>query len=157
MLGKGEITGGDFALIFMVNVSINNCLFSLSRTIADFNKNVEILTHSLKIIEEPNETRTLVSIKNLQVTAGKIAFKNVCFNYGNQPLFENLSLTILPGQKVGLVGFSGGGKTTFINLLLRLYSIKEGGIFIDDQNIKEVNLSSLRKNYPYSPRSFLIL
>ena len=75
----------------------------------------------------------------LQVTHGEISFDQVHFKYKKgQNLFVDKSVTISGGSKVGLVGLSGSGKTTFVNLLLRFYDIDSGKISIDGQNIKEV-------------------
>ncbi len=155
-LGTGNITAGDFALIFMINISINNCLFGLSRVIADFNENIGTLIHSLQMIEPPNEPNTILHIcpsKTLHVTAGKIAFEYVYFNYKGSPLlFENMCVTIEPGQKVALVGPSGGGKSTFIHLILKLYELTSGRILIDNQDIDKVSLTSLRDNIAFIPQ-----
>ncbi|ACE06315.1 hypothetical protein Aasi_0957 [Candidatus Amoebophilus asiaticus 5a2] len=155
-LAKGRITAGDFALIFMINISINRCLFGLSRTIADFNENIGTLTHNLQIIEQPNEPNTILDklpSKPLHIPAGRIVFDHMYFNYkGTAPLFENICVAIEPGQKVGLVGASGSGKSTFINLILRFYEPTKGRILIDNQDIKEVSLSSLRNQIALIPQ-----
>jgi ATP-binding cassette subfamily B protein len=155
-LANGEITAGDFALIFMINISINRCLFGLSRTIADFNENIGTLTHSLQILEAPNEPNTIIDKlppKPLYITEGRIIFDHVYFNYKRSPpLFEDMNVTIESGQKVGIVGASGGGKSTFINLILRFYEPTKGKIFIDNQNINDVNLTSLRNSIALIPQ-----
>ena len=76
---------------------------------------------------------------------GEIRFENVSFHYGRKSgIIENLSLTIAPGEKVGLVGRSGAGKSTLVNLLLRFYDIESGRILIDGQDIAAVTQDSLR-------------
>ena len=79
---------------------------------------------------------------------GKITFKHVSFEYPDDhtPVLADIDLTIKPGEKVALVGPSGGGKTTLCNLLPRFYDPTEGEILLDDQNIKKVTLQSLRSN-----------
>jgi subfamily B ATP-binding cassette protein MsbA len=74
----------------------------------------------------------------------KIEFRNVSFRYGDQWVLKNFSLTLKKGEKIGLVGLSGSGKSTLLSLLLRLYPVTEGEIFIDGVNIQEWELSSLR-------------
>jgi ATP-binding cassette subfamily B protein len=89
----------------------------------------------------------------LKVTDGEIIFDAVKFGYKNSaPLFDNLSIKIDPYQKVGLVGYSGSGKTTFVNLLLRLYDVNEGRILIDAQDIKQITQTSLRKSIGVIPQ-----
>jgi ATP-binding cassette subfamily B multidrug efflux pump len=81
----------------------------------------------------------------LQVSRGEIRFENVRFDYaGPQRVIDDFSLTIRPGEKIGLVGRSGAGKSTIVNLLLRFYDVEEGRILIDGQNIADVRQDSLR-------------
>jgi len=83
--------------------------------------------------------------KALTVARGEIVFENVSFHYGRKGgVIENLSLTIRPGEKIGLVGRSGAGKSTFVNLLLRFYDVQSGRILIDGQDIADVTQESLR-------------
>lgn len=83
---------------------------------------------------------------DLKVETGEIRFENVRFAYkAGKPVIEDLSLTVRPGEKVGLVGLSGAGKTTLANLLLRFYDIKEGAILIDGQDIRAISQASLRR------------
>ncbi len=84
--------------------------------------------------------------KPLQVSHGEIRFEDVSFAYGGQrPVIEHLSLTIRPGEKIGLVGRSGAGKSTLVNLLLRFYDVEHGRILIDGQDIAHITQDSLRQ------------
>ncbi|MGI9522667.1 MAG: ABC transporter ATP-binding protein, partial [Hyphomicrobiaceae bacterium] len=80
------------------------------------------------------------------ITNGEIRYENVQFHYGveNGGIIDDLSVTIRPGEKVGLVGRSGAGKSTLVNVLLRFYELENGRIYIDDQNISSVTQDSLR-------------
>jgi ATP-binding cassette, subfamily B, multidrug efflux pump len=83
----------------------------------------------------------------LEVPRGEVRFDHVVFGYGGQkPVVNNFSLTIRPGEKIGLVGRSGAGKSTIVNLLLRLYDLEGGRILIDGQDIAGVTQQSLRRN-----------
>jgi len=85
--------------------------------------------------------------KPLQVTRGEVRFENVNFSYGGtRKVIDDLSLVIRPGEKIGLVGRSGAGKSTVVNLLLRLYDLQDGRITIDGQDIAGVTQESLRRN-----------
>lgn len=76
-----------------------------------------------------------------------VTFKNVCFSYeSGKPVIKNFTLTVPTGQKVALVGATGSGKTTIVNLLMRFYDIDSGEIYINEQNIRDIARSSLRKN-----------
>ncbi|KQW67502.1 ABC transporter ATP-binding protein [Ensifer sp. Root127] len=99
-----------------------------------------VMTTPPTITDRPDAT-TLV------VNNGEIRFQDVCFAYkSGKPVIANLSLTMRPGEKVGLVGLSGAGKTTLVSLLLRFYDINEGAILIDGQDIRDVTQTSLRRN-----------
>jgi len=79
------------------------------------------------------------------VTKGEIQFDDIRFHYGKQKgVIESLSLTVKPGEKVGIVGRSGAGKSTLVNLLLRFYDLENGRILIDGQEIASVTQDSLR-------------
>jgi ATP-binding cassette, subfamily B, multidrug efflux pump len=101
-----------------------------------------------------SRTRAVVDApdaKDLVVTRGEVRFENVVFAYGRdkasgvKPVIDQLNLTIRPGEKIGLVGRSGAGKSTVVNLLLRLYDLRSGRILIDGQDIAHATQSSLRR------------
>lgn len=84
---------------------------------------------------------------------GSIEFKNVTFRYGTRrPVLENINLTIHKGEKIALVGESGSGKTTLVKLLLQLYSAETGEILISGNNIKDINIETLREKIAYIPQ-----
>ena len=88
----------------------------------------------------------------LVVTRGKIEFKKVWFKYKNKWVLRDFNLTINPGERVGLVGASGAGKTTLVNLLMRFYDPARGEILIDGQNIRDVTQDSLRESIAFIPQ-----
>ena len=100
-----------------------------------------------------NDLIDLPHAKPLKISLGEIAFGNVNFEYsaGNK-LFKNKTVCLHGGKKVGLVGFSGSGKSTFVNLILRLFDIQSGVITIDNQKINEVTQASLRENIALIPQ-----
>ncbi len=104
----------------------------------------EIL-HDHTITDAPNA-------KSIVIKRGEIHIKNIDFQYGNNKVFHNFSLHIPAGQKIGLVGRSGAGKTTFVSLLLRHYDIQEGTILIDNHDISTMTLGSLRKAISFVPQ-----
>ncbi len=97
------------------------------------------------IVDSPNALA-------LQFSKGEIVFDSVNFDYENTKVFKNFSLTIHPGQKIGFVGRSGAGKSTFVSLLLRHFDIQEGKITIDGQDLQDVTLESLRKIIAFVPQ-----
>lgn len=111
------------------------------------------VSDSLQLIRKGHDLVDKPTAKPIVITNGRIQFEQVLFEYKkNRPIFENLNLTIPAGQKVGLVGFSGSGKTTFVNLLLRFYDIQSGHINIDNQDIAKVTQDSLRSQIAMIPQ-----
>jgi ATP-binding cassette subfamily B protein len=143
---KGLVTAGDFALILTINISIIETLWHLTWDMSEAVELTGTIKHGLNLIMEPTDIQDEPGASELKVTRGEIVFDEVQFFYeGSEPLFQNKSVVIEPGQKVGLVGYSGSGKTTFINLILRLFDVNSGRILIDGQDIKEVTQDSLHR------------
>lgn len=150
---QGIVTTGDFALLITLNISIIDMLWSLSRDILKFSRAVGETRQGLDIALTPLEITDKPNAKDLIIKEGKVVFDKVHFHYKNTaPLFQNKSVVIKSGEEVGLVGYSGSGKTTFVNLILRMYNIKDGNIYIDDQDIKEVTQESLRGSIAVIPQ-----
>ncbi len=146
---RNVISPGDFALVFMVNFRI----VELSHQLRDFITNWGSVDQALTLLKDAPEIQDAPNAGALVVTHGQIVFDHVKFNYeGAEPLFDNTAVTIEPGQKVGLVGYSGGGKTTFVNLILRLYDVTNGRVLIDGHDIKQVTQDSLRANIGMIPQ-----
>ena len=150
---EGWVTPGDFALVLTLNISIVNCLSNLSKDINICAELVGNITEGLDTIYAPLEIQDQPNAKELVVTQGNIIFDKVDFNHhDNVLLFKNKSIEIKAKQKIGLVGYSGSGKSTFINLLLRLFDVSSGSILIDGQDIRTVTLDSLRKAISLIPQ-----
>ena len=153
LYSKGMVTIGDFALILTITMSIFQAMWHLANKIVDVYKNIGRCYQAMSLIDVKHEIIDQDNAKNLVVKNGAIEFKNVTFSYKNStPIFSNQSIKIGGGSKVGLVGYSGSGKSTFINLILRLYDITSGDILIDDQSIKSVSQDSLRHNISMIPQ-----
>lgn len=144
---KGILTPGDFILVLSLNRDIVTNFWSMARDMREVWDRFGMVSHALEIIFSPLETTDAPDAKELVVKSGQIVFDHVKFCYKNtDPIFENKTIIIASGQKVGIVGYSGSGKTTFANLILRAYNIDSGAIFIDEQNIKDVTQKSIRNN-----------
>ena len=142
---EGWVTIGDFALVLAINTAIVDFLWQLAKEFSQFSKYLGRIVQALSAILKIPEIQDDNYAKALRVTKGEIVFDKVQFNYKDaEELFQNKSVTIKPGQKVGLVGYSGSGKSTFVNLILRLFDVTSGGILIDDQDIRKVTQDSLR-------------
>ncbi|SPM44707.1 ABC transporter permease [Orientia tsutsugamushi] len=150
---EGWITVGDFALVLVINISIIDFLLHVANGFSQFSKLLGRITQALRTVLEAPELTDQSNAIELKVIAGQITFDNVKFHYkGTEPLFQNKSIEITAGQKVGLVGYSGSGKSTFVNLILRLYDLTDGAILIDGQDIRDVTQDSLRENIAMIPQ-----
>lgn len=127
----------------------NNILRATNRAFGDAQEMTKILGEAYAVVDRPHASK-------LKVKRGEITFDRVRYHYADapadEPLFNNFSLTIAPGEQVGLVGQSGSGKTTLTKLLLRFVDIDEGIITIDGQAIDRVTQQSLRQAIAYVPQ-----
>ncbi len=150
---RGIITTGDFVFIFNVSFVIMSQIWYLCHAMAELFREIGIARQALALLSVPIEIQDIPDAKSLEVTEGKIEFVNVTFHYNKgKKVFENKSVIIQPKQRVGLVGFSGSGKTTFIHLILRFFNVESGRILIDGQNISQVTQDSLRSAISMIPQ-----
>jgi ATP-binding cassette, subfamily B, bacterial len=141
-----NISAGSFAMVASLLLLVINDIRNLSRRFLEFFEYIGNVADGVGIIIRPHEITDKPNAGELKVTSGEIRFENVKFAYpGGMAVFDGLGLTIRPGERVGLVGFSGSGKSTFMNLILRLYDIQGGRILIDGKDIREVSQDSLRR------------
>ncbi len=137
---------GDFVMInaFLIQLYIPlNFLGSvyrdLNHSMVDMEKLFDLMDEQSTIVEDDNA-------KDLEISKGEVRFENINFGYANDnPILNDISFTIPGGGMLAVVGPSGGGKSTLSRLLLRFYDPDSGEIFIDNQNIKNLTLDSLRK------------
>jgi ATP-binding cassette subfamily B protein len=150
---RNAITIGDFALILGLQARLLDALWNVANNFVRFAQEVGSCQQALTIITPPHEIVDAPDAKPLHITHGEIVFDNVTFNYQrNKNLFKNKHVKIAAGSKVGLVGFSGSGKTTFVNLILRFFDIESGRILIDEQDIAKVTQDSLHEQISIIPQ-----
>lgn len=154
LYSQGLTTLGDFAMLFTINNWIIHLMWTAANEMNGFLEDVGTVNQALSVINEPLQIKDSEGVKDLEITAGKIEFQNVRFSYHNhsEALFNAKNIVINSGEKVGLVGHSGGGKTTFVNLILRLFDVTEGRILIDNQDISQVTQESLRNSIGVIPQ-----
>lgn len=154
LFGKGLVRAGDFALILSTNMWILDNMWEMASNLQKFTEYWGIVERSLTVLFAPQPPQLpAVEASHLTVTKGEIIFENVSFEYPGSPaFFKNLSVRIAPGEKIGLAGYSGAGKTTFINLLLRLYEVTSGRILIDGVDISSVPQEELREHVGVIPQ-----
>jgi ATP-binding cassette, subfamily B, bacterial len=153
LYGKGMVTVGDFALILGLSMETAHMMWYTMSEVDEFNKAIGRCKQTLQSLMMPLEIDDSPNAKKLKCSGGSIKFDNVKFHYkGSDPLFQNKSVEIKSGQKIGLVGYSGSGKTTFVNLILRMYEVTDGAILIDGQDIRGVKQDSLRESIAMIPQ-----
>lgn len=153
LYGEGLISIGDFALILGLSMELGHMMWYTMFQVDQFNQALGKCKQSLNALSKPHEIVDAENAQPLVITKGKIDFARVKFHYrGTDTLFKNKSVSIPAGQKVGLVGYSGGGKSTFVNLILRLFDVADGKILIDNQDIKLVTQDSLRQAIAMIPQ-----
>ncbi len=149
---RGLVTIGAIALVTGLVIRLMNMSGWFMWTLAGIFDNIGVVQESMMAISRPHDVVDQPAAPALTVPEGEIRFENVAFHYGRVAriderrgsVIENLSLTIKPGEKVGLVGRSGAGKSTLVNLLLRFYDLEGGRILIDGHDIAGVTQDSLR-------------
>ncbi|HSX19538.1 MAG TPA: ABC transporter ATP-binding protein [Gammaproteobacteria bacterium] len=153
LYGKNLVTIGDFALILGLSMETGHMMWFTMGEVDEYNKAVGRCKQSLMSLMTPTEIEDRDGATNLLCKHGQIVFDDVKFHYrGTEPLFQNKSVAIKAGQKVGLVGYSGSGKTTFVNLILRFYDVTDGAIVIDGHDIRAVTQDSLREAIAMIPQ-----
>jgi ATP-binding cassette subfamily B protein len=149
----GLIGVGDFTMSIGLALLIIGDARNLSRRFLEFFEYVGNVANGVHTIVRPHEIVDAPDAKPLAVSQGHIEFRQLRFGYDPaQPVFDGLSVTIEPGQRVGLVGFSGSGKSTFVSLLLRNYQAQAGQILIDGQDIAQVSQDSLHQQVSLIPQ-----
>jgi ATP-binding cassette subfamily B protein len=142
---EGGATTGDVVLICTLGLSILNATRDLAVALVDVTQHVARMTEAIATLLQPHELRDHPEAEPLLRAGAAIAFNNISFQYpGGLQVFDRFSLRLQPGQRVGLVGQSGGGKSTLFVLLQRFYDVERGSITIDGQDIARVTQESLR-------------
>lgn len=146
-LVKGFITVGEFVGAVYILQRLSGHTFTFLQMGQQIFQAIGTIKDAMPVMTTPPTITDRADATDLTVSRGEIHFDNIRFAYkSGKPVVDDLSLTVRAGEKVGLVGLSGAGKTTLVNLLLRFYDIQNGAIRIDDQDIRDVTQASLRRN-----------
>lgn len=152
-----KITSGDAIFILTLTCTLIRDLFLLTNQFVSFSEEVGICRQAIQAIFTPQSASVPCLKKPLEIISGEIIFNQISFKHNSrQHFFINQSMIIHGGEKVGLVGLSGSGKTTFINLILGLFTPDSGEILIDSQNIAQVSEQSLRSQIATIPQEPLL-
>ena len=144
----GKITPGDFMAYLLYIQTLIASLRRLVEFTEQFQRGVTGIERFMEIMDEPVEIADKPGAVPLRNVRGSVEFSNVSFRYSEngKTVLSHIDLTVSPGENVALVGPSGGGKTTFCNLIPRFYEAVEGTISVDGQDIRDVTIESLRQN-----------
>ncbi len=144
---QGQVGAGALAAIGAMALRLNGMSHWIMWESTQLFEHVGTVHDGLNTLSKVRKVTDQAGAAELKVPRGDIIFENVCFSYGGeteQPVIDKFNLHIKPGEKIGLVGRSGAGKSTIVSLLLRFHDVEEGRILIDGQDIAQVTQESLR-------------
>lgn len=150
--GRLSVAGLIFAYTYLSRTT--DAIFGISGLIRTFEQALLDAAPMTKILMQPSTLTDKPGAKKLKVSRGAVNVSNATFTYGDadDAVFDGLSLAVRPGERVGLAGPSGGGKSTLTKLLLRFADVDSGEVLIDGQNIRHVTQASLRSQIAYVPQ-----
>ena len=148
LITYNKLSTGDLSSLLTYGIQSLMSLMMLSMVIVTITISIE---SARRIVEVLNEKPTIVSPSNpiYNIDNGEIEFKNVSFKYkeeGNKYVLSNINLKIESGQMIGILGGTGSGKTSLVNLISRIYDVNEGEVILSGHNVKEYDVDSLREN-----------
>ena len=153
----GRITLGEYAAFSGLIWTISNPMRTLGNIVNDYqrftasaNKIIELYYAHPAIIDRAD------AVELGRRVEGKIEFRNVSFGYGKNEVLHNISFTVNPGEKVAIMGATGSGKTTLINLIPRIYDVSEGEVLVDDINVRMMKLKELRGSIGIATQDVLL-
>lgn len=143
---RGQASAGDIAFVLTSFFVLQGYLRDVGMHVRNLQRSVNDMEELVDIHGQPLGIEDKPYAEPILITDGRIEFDKVTFHYGNHhsPLYRDFSVTIKAGERVGLVGHSGSGKTTFVKLIQRLYDVSGGRILIDGQDIAQMQQASLR-------------
>lgn len=155
---QGKIQVGDFVLIQVYVIGIIDNLVGISRELRRVYDAIADAGEMVEILMTPHEIQDAPGAKDLATSVGKIEFDHVNFTYAakKESVLTDLTVHIRGGERVGLVGRSGAGKSTITKLLLRTYDIQSGSISIDDQDISHITQDSLHRAISVVPQESVL-
>jgi ATP-binding cassette subfamily B multidrug efflux pump len=132
-------------MVLPLTLQLTNMSRQIASQITDIFEDIGVVQEGMMTIAQPLRLIDAADAQPLVVREGRIAFEDVRFSYGRDTgVLEDFSLAVRPGEKIGLIGRSGAGKSTVVNLLLRFFDLESGRILIDGQDISQMTQESLR-------------
>jgi ATP-binding cassette subfamily B protein len=148
----GHITTGEVVQVFNSMWNLAQVLWAISIALPILFQSFGIAKQAYSVMRDPQDMGDKPGAPALKISSGEITFDDVTFHYEEKKLFQNKHAHIRGGQKVGLVGYTGAGKSTFVNLILRFFPLHSGKILIDGQEVADVTLESLRGSIALIPQ-----
>lgn len=143
---QGRLTVGELLVVIAYLGSVYGPLSSISHTIGNLQGSVASARRVYETLHLDPEIKDLPGALEASRLRGHIRFDHISFAYNARPVLNDISFEVLPGQMVALVGLTGAGKTTLVSLIPRFYDPTEGSIFIDDIDVRQMTLNSLRES-----------
>jgi ATP-binding cassette, subfamily B, bacterial len=143
---RGEASPGDVAYVLTSYFIMHGYLRDIGQHVQHLQRSVNDMEEMVAMYDQPLGVEDRPGALPIRISAGEVRFDDVTFRYGGHttPLFENLSVLVRGGERVGLVGHSGSGKTTFVKLIQRLYDVTSGQVLVDGQDVRAATQQSLR-------------
>ena len=151
-----QMTTGQAIQVLTTAMALSSIMWMVGPALPIVFQSFGIVKQAYRVMQDPQDVEDQATATPLRIFSGEIRFQNVSFRYGSENIFTHQYVHIRGGEKVGLVGFSGSGKSTFINLILRFLIPQEGHILIDGQDIAQVTLKSLRRQIALIPQDPLL-
>ncbi len=150
---NGVITLGTIALLQAYFFRIFDKFWNVGRNIRNLYEAIADANEMTEMLIKPHSLQDVKNAKSIKISSGKIEFKQINFGYYKEiEILENFNLNITAGEKIALIGPSGGGKSTIVKLLLRFYDVRKGKILVDSQDISKVTQNSLRSQISLVPQ-----
>jgi ATP-binding cassette subfamily B multidrug efflux pump len=144
---QGQVGPGAVAAVTSMTLRVNAMSHTVMWEMTSLFENIGTILDGIATLTRPRLVLDAPAAKPLEVRNGEVRFEHVRFGYGKaEAVMDDFTLTVRPGEKIGLIGRSGAGKSTLVNLLLRFYDVEGGRILIDGQDIAHVKQESLRAN-----------
>ena len=144
----GVITVGGLSTFLSYANQYTKPFNDISSVVTELQNSLACAARIFELIEEPSQVPDAADAEELKGAAGQVELEHVYFSYVKEkPLIEDLNLSVKPGQRIAIVGPTGCGKTTLINLLMRFYDVDEGSIRMDGKDIRHLTRKSLRSAY----------
>lgn len=152
-----QATSGDLVFVMGITIKMSWDLWQMIQKMQEFMEDVGDFKSAFEMINQPRDDFELFPTKDIKIKCPTIEFQEVSFQYEDKKIvFSDLNLKIKAGEKIGLVGVSGAGKSTMISLLLKYFPVITGKILIDDQDISEFSSDTIREHIAVIPQDILL-